>query len=178
MTDLIYKPAEDSFFFKEIIENNAQEFENKSVFEMGFGSGLLLEALKKLNPKKLIGAEINDEAIKQARKKKFNVIKSNLFSHVNGKFDVIIFNPPYLPEDENEDSDSKVATTGGKNGSEIINEFLKQAEKFLEKNGKIFLLTSSLTQEINWRNYRRKKLGERKLFFETLEVWKLENKRK
>ena len=173
MRNLIYEPAEDSYFLKEVIEKNFSKVRNKKILEMGFGSGFLLEFLQTLKPKKLVGVDINDEAVRRASKKGFDVRKSNLFSSLDEKFDVIVFNPPYLPDDENEDDDSKVATTGGKNGSEIINEFLKQSEKFLEKNGKIFLLTSSLTKKINWRNYKKKKLGEKKLFFETLTVWEL-----
>ena len=98
------------------------------------------------------------------------IVKGNL---VPLQFDVIVFNPPYLPEDSREPTDSQLATTGGFQGSEIINEFLKEAENYLEKNGKIFLLTSSLTKKINYQNYHKKLFGKEKLFFEQLFVWEL-----
>ena len=105
----------------------------------------------------------------------FDCIYSDLFSNIKEKFDIIIFNPPYLPEDKNnkEDRESKLATTGGKKGSEIINRFLQQAKKHLTKDGKIFLLTSSLTKNINWLDYKKKLIAKKKLFFEELMVWEI-----
>jgi methylase of polypeptide subunit release factors len=106
----------------------------------------------------------------------FNCIHSDLFDKIpKQKFDLIIFNPPYLPEDSREPSDSKLATTGGKKGNEIILKFLKQAKNFLEKNGKIFLITSSLSPEINFAKlcYKAKEIGCEKLFFERLCIWEI-----
>ena len=76
--------------------------------------------------------------------------------------------------DEREPEDSRIATTGGKNGSETINKFLKEAKKFLKKDGKIFLVSSSLTKGLNFLGYKKKKIGEEKLFFEKLFVWELD----
>ena len=57
---------------------------------------------------------------------------SDLFSNIKGKFNTIIFNPPYLPEDEFKDK----SLDGGKKGYEII-------EKFLNKVSKIRLIVST-----------------------------------
>jgi hypothetical protein len=50
---------------------------------------------------------------------------------------------------------------------------LKDAKKYLKERGRIFLLVSSLTYKIDWLNYKKKLIGEKKLFFEKLEVWEL-----
>jgi hypothetical protein len=50
---------------------------------------------------------------------------------------------------------------------------LKQSKKHLTSEGKIFLLTSSLTKGINWGNWKKKKLAEKKMFFEKLFVYEL-----
>ena len=55
----------------------------------------------------------------------------------------------------------------------MINRFLKQAKKYLEDEGRIFLLVSSKTQGIDFLNYKKKILGKKKLFFEELIVWEL-----
>jgi methylase of polypeptide subunit release factors len=91
------------------------------------------------------------------------------------KFDLIIFNPPYLPEDAREPKNSQTATTGGKKGNEIILKFLEQSKNFLSKNGKIFLITSSLAENINFKKlgYNAKEIGCEKLFFERLCIWEL-----
>ncbi|MEK6845034.1 MAG: HemK2/MTQ2 family protein methyltransferase [Nanoarchaeota archaeon] len=175
----IYLPAEDSYLLSEVLGKEIQKILKKNFdlkfLEIGSGSGILLETAKKLGIKQehIYGVDINQEAVSHCQSLGFNCIYSDLFENVNGKFDIIVFNPPYLPEDSKESTDSQLATTGGFTGSEIINEFLKQAENYLEKNGKIFLLTSSLTKKINWQNYHKKRIGKEKLFFEELFVWEL-----
>jgi len=84
---------------------------------------------------------------------------------------LIIFNPPYLPKDPKEPEDSRIATTGGKKGGELITLFLKQAKKYLAKDGTIFLITSSLTKGIDWKGYGKKIIARQKLFFEEIYVW-------
>jgi release factor glutamine methyltransferase len=78
-----------------------------------------------------------------------------------------------LPEDKQEDKESKLATTGGKQGGELINRFLNQAKNYLTKDGRIFLLTSSLTKGIKWLNWKKNLIAKKKLFFEELYVWKI-----
>ena len=175
----IYQPAEDSYLLSEVLGKEIPELLKKNqhlqFLEIGSGSGILLETAKKLGIKRehIFGADINKEAVEHCRSLDFNCIYSDLFENVQGKYDLIIFNPPYLPKDSKEPKDSQLATTGGLSGSEIINEFLKQAENYLEENGRIFLLISSLTKGIKWREFKKKKLGKEKLFFEELSVWEL-----
>ena len=175
----IYQPAEDSYLLSEVLGKEIPELLKKNqhlqFLEIGSGSGILLETAKKLGIKRehIFGADINQEAVEHCRSLDFNCIYSDLFENVQGKYDLIIFNPPYLPKDSKEPKDSQLATTGGLQGSEIINEFLKEAENYLEENGRIFLLISSLTKNINWRSYNKKLLGKEKLFFEELRVWEL-----
>lgn len=172
----IYSPSEDSFFLSEIIEREVMKLSDKKknikFLEIGCGSGVQLQTAQKTGVKKenIFSCDINPEAVKQCKKLGFNSVKSNLFEKIKGKFDLIIFNPPYLPENK---FDNEKDTTGGKNGSEIINQFLKQSKSHLEKTGKIFLLTSSFTKGINFLDYKKKLLGKKKLFFEELYVWEL-----
>ncbi len=176
---LIYSPEEDSYLLQKVLEKEIpfllKENFNLKFLEVGIGSGIQLQTLEKLGIKKenIFGVDININAIKHCQKLGFNCIKSNLFETINKKFDIIIFNPPYLPKTKSEDKESELITTGGKLGSEIINKFLKQAKKHLNKKGKIYLLTSSLTKNINWLDYKKELVGKKKLFFEKLVVWKL-----
>ena len=109
----------------------------------------------------------------------YKAIKSDLFDKVRRKFDLIIFNPPYLPEDELGDKESRRATSGGKKGDEIILRFLKYANKFLEEKGIILMVISSLTPKkkinkmLKEKKLEKKVVSEEKLFFEKLEVWKI-----
>ena len=95
---------------------------------------------------------------------------------------VIIFNPPYLPEDKREDAESARNTSGGKRGDEIILRFLKDAGKHLNTNGAILLIVSSLTPKnrilsvLRRKDLKKKIITEKKIFMESLEVWKIGRK--
>lgn len=169
---MIYEPSEDSFL---LLKTLLKKIKSKSlkILEIGSGSGYILESLKEKGFENIEGTDINPESVEFCKNKNLNVIKSDLFSKVKGKYDIIIFNPPYLPLDKLEDSESKIITTGGKKGSETINRFLEESKKHLLKNGKIFLLTSTLTKGIKWNNFKKIKINEKKLFFEKLFVWEL-----
>ena len=126
-----------------------------------------LDISKELGEKENIFAvDINKKAVEHCKKLGVECVQSDLFEKVQGKYNLIVFNPPYLPEDKNEPTSSQLATTGGKKGSEIINKFLKQAKNHLKENGKIFLITSSLTKGIKFGKWKKELLGKRKLFFE------------
>ena len=179
---LIYPPKEDSYLLQEVLKEEIpkrlNENNNLKILEVGSGSGIQLETVKNLGvPKKnLSGVDINYDAVERGKKLGFNCFFSNLFSEVKETFDVIIFNPPYLPEDKREDGESRLATTGGKKGNELIKEFLIQSKEYLNPRGRIFILISSLTKEINWEGYEKKLIKDKKLFFEKLEVWELSAK--
>ncbi|MEK6875547.1 MAG: HemK2/MTQ2 family protein methyltransferase [Nanoarchaeota archaeon] len=178
-SNLIYQPAEDSYLLQKAISNYLKKKKINKFLDMGSGTGILartaiINGIKKEN---IFLIDINKEAIKQLKEKfpKSEVIKSDLFSEIKDKirFDLIVINPPYLPEDKREDKESGIATTGGKKGSEIINRFLKQAKNYLNKNGRILLLTSSLTKGIEWNGWKKKIINKEKLFFEELVVWEV-----
>lgn len=139
MHDSIYEPAEDSFLLKKHIEN----YEFKTALDIGCGSGVITEELSKHG--KATGVDINPEAIKHCKDKKIdaNFFKSDLFSNVKSKFDLITFNAPYLPQDEGIED---VALYGGEKGYETIEAFLKKAKKYLNEGGKILLIFTSLSQ--------------------------------
>jgi release factor glutamine methyltransferase len=175
----VYCPEDDSYFLSEIIEDKIPLMLKKNgylkILEIGSGSGIQLQTALNLGVKKqnIFSCDINPKAVHYCSQQGFNCIESDLFGNIKGKFDLIIFNPPYLPKDSQEPKNSQIATTGGNNGGEIINKFLKQAVRHLSKEGKIILLTSSLTKGINWESWNRKIIGGKKLFFEELKVFEL-----
>ena len=176
----MYDPEEDSFLLSESIKKHLLN-KNKSIriLDMGTGSGIQAETCKNLRFNNILAADIDSSSLEYVKSKlKIKTIKSNLFSKIKGKFDLILFNPPYLPEDKH---DKQKDTSGGKKGDETIIRFLNQAKSHLTKDGNILLLVSSLTpkKEINKiikKYYKKEKINEKKLFFETLEVWKLKVK--
>lgn len=169
---MIYEPDEDSF----LLEKQVRKLAKGKVLDMGTGSGILALAAKEKS-KDVTAVDINKESVELAKKNGLKAVQSDLFEKVKEKFDFIIFNPPYLPEDEAEDSESKTITTGGKHGHELIERFLKEAKAHLNKNGTILILFSSLSGDIlnlfKKYKYKSKLLESKKIFFEELYVYKL-----
>jgi len=174
----MYLPSEDSYLLSETLKKYLKNKNKKiKILDMGSGSGVQAETCRELGFNNIIVADIDESAINFLKKKKFKVIKSNLFSDLKKeKFSLIIFNPPYLPEDK---YDKKKDTTGGKKGYETIIKFLKQAKKHLETDGEILLLFSSLSspgiikEQAKKLSYKITKLSSKKLFFEELHVYLL-----
>lgn len=175
----IYAPREDSHLLERALKKELpKEIAKKpdlKFLEIGSGSGIILETAFALGikNKNLTGTDINEDAVEHSKKRGFNCIYSNLFEKINEKHDIIAFNPPYLPKDAKEPSDSQISTTGGEKGNEIIKEFLNKAGDYLISDGRIFILTSSQTDEIDWRGYEKRLVEKKELFMETLYVWKL-----
>lgn len=175
---MIYRPAEDSYLLAEQVKRFSR---GKSFLDIGTGIGIQAEAAIEAHASAVLAIDINAEAIELLKSKKINALKSNLFSNLpkESKFDIIAFNPPYLPKDKLEDKESALTTTGGKKGDELILKFLKQAPSHLNKNGIILLLLSSLTptDKINSLlkklNLKSKIISRKKLFMEELFILKI-----
>ena len=173
---MVYEPREDSFLLQRYVKKYAK---GKSVLDIGAGSGIQAEAALKAGASSVMASDINPEAMKLLKKKNISAVQSDLFSGIHGKFGLIIFNPPYLPEDEKEPQDSRASTTGGKRGDEIILKFLRQAPRHLSREGIILIVVSSLTPKDRIKSLMKhlklsyQALEPAALFFETLEVWKI-----
>jgi len=147
----VYNPAEDSFLMSESLKKYLKEkIKDKQInkkikiLDIGTGSGIQAKTCRELGFKNILTADINPEAVKLMKKNKFKSVQSDLFSNLKDKkFSLIIFNPPYLPENK---YDKEPDTTGGRKGYEIILRFLKQAKFHLENNGEILILFSSLSK--------------------------------
>ena len=173
---MIYDAAEDSYLLEKFVKKYSK---NKSVLDMGTGTGIQALAAIQSGASKVLAADVNFQAVINARKLGIKAVQSRLFSHIKEKFDLIIFNPPYLPKDEREDKESALSTTGGFKGDEIIIKFLKNVKKHLNPHGFILLLVSSLTPRdeiittLRKHSLKRKILAKKKLFMESIEVWKI-----
>jgi release factor glutamine methyltransferase len=98
------------------------------------------------------------------------------------KFDLILFNAPYLPsEDIKDDSWLGRAWSGGVVGRQIIDRFTCEASKYLRRGGTIFLMQSTLSgvnetlRNFEENGFKANVVAERSLqFFETIVLVKAE----
>lgn len=146
----IYEPREDSVLIAKVLEEELKKEKIKSVLEIGCGSGFLSIIAAK-NGCDVVAADIDSNTVVCAKQNaelnnvKVKTVRSNLFDNLEGKFDLIVFNPPYLPEEQTENSR---AWAGGKN-LEIITRFIKEAKRHLESDAKILVVISSLSNPEN-----------------------------
>lgn len=175
---LVYQPEEDSYLLEEVVRKYSK---NKSVLDMCTGTGILAKAALESGAKSVTAVDINKSALESIKEEKIKKIRSSLFQKVKGRFDIILCNPPYLPDDNQEDKESKLATTGGEDGDEFILKFLDNVKKHMEKDGVILLLVSSLTpmdkiiKKLEKERLTSKVIARKKIFFEELDVLVIKN---
>ena len=173
---MIYLPSDDSYLLEEEVRKRAR---GKKVLDVGTGSGIQARAAYSVGAREVLAVDIDSEVIEKLQGGEFEVKKSDLLSKVYGKFDLIVFNPPYLPLDSREDSESALATTGGERGDEIIVRFLREVGEHLSPAGEILLVVSSLTplarirRVLKEEGFRERVVASKKMFMEGLEVWEI-----
>jgi len=149
----VYYPHDDSILLAEVAEK--QRLEGKKALDICCGSGLTGIIMAK-HGAIVTAADINEDAVEITRANaakngvRLGAVRSDLFSSVTGRFDFIACNPPYLPEKDSIMKKLKGDYTswyGGETGREVIEKLVPQARERLNKNGKLFLLISSLTGE-------------------------------
>lgn len=146
----VYAPAEDTLLAADILIR-AINGKGLVVADIGTGTGALgiVAALDGRVTNVLI-SDISENALECAKENaKLNGVtgkcsfrKSDLFENVEGNFDIIIFNPPYLPEDD-EVKSGKNEWSGGPTGTETTKLFIDQALLHLNKKGTIIIVASS-----------------------------------
>ena len=193
----VYLPSDDTDLMIDVLEQEIVK-PNKffdSAIELGAGNGFLSIEIYD-NIKELISTDINPIVIdyllnvkEQYHLEKQKITYSNLFDSIdeNKKFDLIIFNPPYVPTDEilSEDDDEingyDLAVNGGERGREIIDLFIEQLPKHLKETGTCYLLVSSLNdisdiiKKLSEKKLMAQIINSKKLFFEELFVLKITN---
>ena len=125
-----------------------------TVVDFCSGSGcVLLSVAKKFPNHKYIGIDISDIAIDVAQKnsqfldlKNVQFIKDDIFNYLSPKADLIICNPPYLAKNEIDNLEESVknhdpieALTDFKDGTSFYKHLIINFEKFIKKNGAMFL---------------------------------------
>ena len=169
-----YVPSDDSL----LLLNSIKNYKGESALEIGCGEGITLSCLRK-RFKMIVGTDINLNAItkikKEMKKKDQNIVLlcCDAANGLDHKFDLIISNPPYLP-DEKEIKLNDITVNGGELGVETTIHFIYSSISLLKPNGKIIIIVSNLSNlEFLYKylrnlNLRKKILRSKKMFFETL----------
>lgn len=177
--DEVYNPSDDSELLLRVVEVSPGE----RFLEMGTGSGLVAIHAAKAGAQ-VTAADSNPHAIECARRNaarngvRIELVLSDLFENVHGLFDVIAFNPPYLPGSPRSTSWIERAWSGGEEGNELILRFLQSAWRHLLPGGRIYLILSSLgglmpVLKAARERYALEMLEEKHMFFESIFAYRL-----
>lgn len=122
------------------------------ILDMCTGSGcILLSLLKYSNDCIGVGADVSEKALTIAKENGESLelgaswIQSNLFENIEGKYEVIVSNPPYIPSgviptlmQEVKEHDPMLALDGKEDGLFFYREIVAQAKGYLHPGGMLF----------------------------------------
>lgn len=139
----VYLPDADTMML--LTAAQAEAMPGDRVLEVGTGSGLIAAEMAKVT--RVVATDINPHAVFCAKKAGVDVVRTDLFGGIRGSFDLVLFNPPYLPTQPEERINDwlEYALDGGESGRVTIERFVYEVGRVLVPGGRILLLISSLT---------------------------------
>lgn len=148
----VLTPRPETEILVEIALRYIDEHKLKTVLDLCTGSGCVAIAIKKNAKVDLTATDVSSKAIKIAKQNaeklgaEIKFIKSNMFENIDGKFDLIVSNPPYIDTDEIEmldeevkNNDPKLALDGGAMGLKFYNIIHDNLRKHLNENGFVIM---------------------------------------
>lgn len=125
------------------------DMKKEKILDIGTGTGAIaLSLAKNIDKSFVMGSDIEDKALSLARENKdftnisnIDFVKSDLFKNINGRFDLIISNPPYINKEDYENLEKelyfepKSALYGGEDGLFFYKNIINEAENYLNDEG-------------------------------------------
>lgn len=179
----VYEPSDDSF----LLMRHVPRFSRGRVLDVGTGCGIQAIAAAE-KAERILATDINPHALECAREnakangvlEKIEFRKSDLFERIGAdeRFDLIVFNPPYLPTTEEETTSGPLdaAWNGGRDGRRVIDRFLRSFARHLAEGGELLLLhcdladTDKTVRVLRGRGFEVEVLEEQKVPGERLSV--------
>ena len=146
-------PRQDTECLVELaVESIRKKSTKVKVLDLCTGSGCIGISVSKLCPDTEVTlADISDGALTVAQKNAQNLsadvtlIKGNLFENIEGRFDYILSNPPYIPSEvieglmpEVKEHEPRLALDGEADGLSFYREIINEAPDYLNPDGRIY----------------------------------------
>ncbi|WP_415282631.1 methyltransferase [Candidatus Nitrososphaera sp. FF02] len=168
---MMYVPAEDTFLLMECV----QKYSGRWALEMGVGSGAVTQSLAR-NFENVVGTDVDLASLAYSGGKGLLLVCCDAASALtNVRFDLVVSNPPYLPDDLERDR----TVHGGPSGIETTLHFAESALPLLSEKGSMLFVVSSLADSsaldsfAKEKNLNKKVVKEKALFYERLYVVEL-----
>ncbi|WCJ26223.1 Ribosomal RNA small subunit methyltransferase C [Euphorbia peplus] len=194
----VYEPCDDSFALVDALladQNNLLEHNPTLCMEVGYGSGYVITSLALILAQHIPGiyyvaTDLNPHAINVTRETLdahgvdaeliATNIASGLETRLEGKVDVMVVNPPYVPTPKDEVGCKGIASAwaGGENGRRVIDRILPVADKLLSDKGWLYMVTltenhpSQICIDMRKRGYASRIIVQRSTEEESLHIIK------
>ncbi|MCL5408244.1 MAG: methyltransferase [Candidatus Thermoplasmatota archaeon] len=118
----VYEPEDDSYLLMEIEEVRGK------IIEIGCGTGIVGLSYAEAGANVTL-VDTSEKAVKCASRNatinriSANVVRTDMFGGIKGKFDYCLFNPPYLPSEPPDDPSWTGGDKGRRNHDRISAEF-------------------------------------------------------
>tara|TARA_Y100000022_G_C13232475_1_gene368115 strand:- start:42 stop:890 length:849 start_codon:yes stop_codon:yes gene_type:complete len=155
INDKVLIPRPDTEIIVEQVLKIYKKKNKISLLDIGFGSGcILLSLLKERKDFKGTGIDISGDAIKVCKinaynlkvKNRVRLFKSDIDKFSQGKYDLIISNPPYIKnldlkylEKDVIRFEPRLALDGGLDGISEIRKIIKKSSELIKNGGKLVL---------------------------------------
>lgn len=142
----VYDPAEDSALLAEAAVERVGPGDR--VLDVGTGSGYVAQRVADAVGAEVVASDVNPHACRRARERGVETVLADLVAPFReNSFDVVLFNPPYLPTPPEQEWDDPLerALSGGPSGRAVIEPFLGTVGRVLRTDGTVLLALSSVT---------------------------------
>jgi len=149
----VYQPAEDSDLLARTARKRVDT--GDTVLDVGTGSGYVAATLADAGAR-AVGVDVSPLACQEAADNGVAVVRGDLVEPFRADaFDLVAFNPPYLPTPPEQEWDDWMehALSGGEDGRQLVDPFLETVERVLAPGGEALMLVSSLTDPDAVRAY-------------------------
>jgi release factor glutamine methyltransferase len=139
----------------------AKEMQQPAILDLMTGSGAIAVAIRKSVDCSMTATDISGAALEVAHQNAKNndceisFLQSSIFESVEGKYDIICCNPPYIPEKDIAELDSEVkdfeplsALNGGEDGLDFYRKIVSAAPNYLNAKGYLLLEAGAGQAEI------------------------------
>ncbi|MFW9768070.1 MAG: HemK2/MTQ2 family protein methyltransferase [Candidatus Thorarchaeota archaeon] len=164
----VYPPSGDTYLLLDSIHVTSDD----DFLEVGCGAGLVtLKGAK--SARSVVSVDVSLDAVRNTLENlrrnrldlKCAVFQTDLLTSFKSslKFSIVVFNPPYLPEDDMS-TGLDHALIGGQTGAEVTQRFIPQVTQHLVEGGRVYIVVSTLAD----RDAIQKTMEECGLYVETV----------